>query len=662
MREIIDEKVAPVVVAANRCMDDNGPIDNSVASTCISKLATLPTPSRSPKYTAKQNRGCLNETERQIRKRRRGDIVNPANTLDGLVARRIDDFGTTDSLVKRYLTENEAIESPSDDIEMKRIETDPDVSTRTCSICGYQGKWVSEMIRHKRVHTNERPFKCKYCSRTSKWKADLIRHVAKTHGIRVVSKYSRSKAFEASNAAVSDLKSTTSAKASNKRHLKEFASFSLPERNDHASCTTVRGNGDDSLFHNILPLAHRCVICLFEQESLAVLISHLRNVHDVSPYECRCCGKSFVDARNAIDHFGNNQRCSHSNMAVNVLPTVLTCSQGGRTVPMDAYNDFSSFQQMMLRLLSSSLFDTGSLLSLANTVLSSNTSENLQQSSHFDSEFGLPHHLVEVGDKMKDDTCPSHERKGSGSTQMDEHGEAPVINQISANTFKPLDYLGKVKEDLFSSRTLLRDVTGKNLFKDNTVVGILPSAAPHIDVLLSNLQNTNHVMSALLKQSMVPNDFDSALAILKQGFNYAGSAALPYQPATGTAISNSSLAALLLTPELSSFYTNLAAANSTSEAKNAFLHLSDLFMGSLPTTSFKPSYGVDSPNSSLGSQNVESFGAFRKYARNTSQDVMHTDDVHEMLDVRINSGSHQVPERPSGRSSIAHTEKLVGVI
>lgn len=100
------------------------------------------------------------------------------------------------------------------------MEKDPDVSTRTCSTCGYVGKWISEMIRHKRVHTNERPFKCRYCSRTSKWKADLIRHVAseycrqgltnflkqvlidakcsETHGIRVVSKYSRSKAFDQS--------------------------------------------------------------------------------------------------------------------------------------------------------------------------------------------------------------------------------------------------------------------------------------------------------------------------------------------------------------------------------------------------------------------------------------------------------------------------------
>uniref|UniRef100_A0A914YNP1 C2H2-type domain-containing protein n=1 Tax=Panagrolaimus superbus TaxID=310955 RepID=A0A914YNP1_9BILA len=110
---------------------------------------------------------------REERKRRRV-IGNNDNTLDGLVAKRAD----VDPTAKRYQTETEAIELPDDEIEMKRLETDPDVSTRCCSICGYQGKWVSEMIRHKRVHTNERPFKCKYCNRTSKWKADLIRHVA----------------------------------------------------------------------------------------------------------------------------------------------------------------------------------------------------------------------------------------------------------------------------------------------------------------------------------------------------------------------------------------------------------------------------------------------------------------------------------------------------
>lgn len=139
---------------------------------------------------AKMNLSDVQQPPTQ-RKRRRL-IGNLDNTLDGLVAKRVDQT----PLKRRYQTETEAIELPDDEVEIKRMEADPDVCTRMCSVCGYQGKWVSEMIRHKRVHTNDRPFKCKYCNRTSKWKADLIRHVAKTHGIRVVSKYSRSKAFE----------------------------------------------------------------------------------------------------------------------------------------------------------------------------------------------------------------------------------------------------------------------------------------------------------------------------------------------------------------------------------------------------------------------------------------------------------------------------------
>ena len=59
------------------------------------------------------------QNHQQTRKRRRGEVANPANTLDGLVAKRADDIGASDSLIKRYLTENEAIESPSDDQELK---------------------------------------------------------------------------------------------------------------------------------------------------------------------------------------------------------------------------------------------------------------------------------------------------------------------------------------------------------------------------------------------------------------------------------------------------------------------------------------------------------------------------------------------------------------
>lgn len=118
---------------------------------------------------------------------------------------------------KRFVREPEVIESQPDVGDLEQFAEDPDVKSRTCSICGYQGKWISEMVRHKRVHTNERymslsfdieltlnktsflrPFRCKFCNRTSKWKADLIRHVSKIHGVRVISKYTRCKTSDES--------------------------------------------------------------------------------------------------------------------------------------------------------------------------------------------------------------------------------------------------------------------------------------------------------------------------------------------------------------------------------------------------------------------------------------------------------------------------------
>ncbi|CAI2310818.1 unnamed protein product [Caenorhabditis sp. 36 PRJEB53466] len=213
------------------------------------------------------------------RKRRRGEVANPSNTLDALVARKADD----QPFEKRYLSEQEAIEGPDDEIEMKKMEMDPDVSTRTCSTCGYQGKWVSEMIRHKRVHTSERPFKCRYCSRTSKWKADLIRHVAKTHGIRVVSKYSRSKVFD----------STTTC-------------LDSPSDSDRMMCSEKRC------------VLYRCQLCSFEDERVSVLNNHVNQIHNTSPCVCRC-GAKFEDVQGALAH--SNGPCTHTEMVYNVMPT-----------------------------------------------------------------------------------------------------------------------------------------------------------------------------------------------------------------------------------------------------------------------------------------------------------------------------------------------------
>ncbi|GMT28370.1 hypothetical protein PFISCL1PPCAC_19667, partial [Pristionchus fissidentatus] len=209
------------------------------------------------------------------RKRRR-ENTSGANTLDGLVSMKSNGL----PLASRCLAENEAIQSPDDVIELKKMESDPDVSTRTCSLCGYQGKWVSEMIRHKRVHTNDRPFKCMFCSRTSKWKADLIRHVAKTHGIRVVSKYSRSKTLNESRSSI-DLSP------------KSLKDSSLSPRSD---------SGSHSPISPTQSLSYRCVTCNFEQDALSQMINHLSNVHALPPYSCDSCESPMDTIEMAMTH------------------------------------------------------------------------------------------------------------------------------------------------------------------------------------------------------------------------------------------------------------------------------------------------------------------------------------------------------------------------
>uniref|UniRef100_A0A914KXF4 C2H2-type domain-containing protein n=1 Tax=Meloidogyne incognita TaxID=6306 RepID=A0A914KXF4_MELIC len=376
-----------------------------------------------PNFSEKHSELDLqNEEKGPLGQRKRRRLIgNLDNTLDGLVAKRADL-----PLKKRYQSETEAIELPDDEQEMKRMETDPDVCTRMCSVCGYQGKWVSEMIRHKRVHTNDRPFKCKYCNRTSKWKADLIRHVAKTHGIRVVSKYSRSKAFDFgknSNKSSTEQQLTiddvimdvradddncssemttnivdnndddnmmTNSNNNNKIGRKQSTSSStafseslnsmfrkaqrlnglnkntsqpinkLTKQKQQRKIKTENLNQNNegeasSILFNLLSqqLAnkqlinatireqiqqqlcaknsnvcnnqeqkqqqiYKCGLCIFQQPSYPLLVSHLLGVHNTSPFCCQSCNRSFTQIVSAAEHFATD-KCPPNALKWNFL-------------------------------------------------------------------------------------------------------------------------------------------------------------------------------------------------------------------------------------------------------------------------------------------------------------------------------------------------------
>ncbi|KAI3413422.1 hypothetical protein GPALN_010915 [Globodera pallida] len=141
----IQQKCSPTTFESNRPSPNTNGMDNK-------NFWSTSSDASSP--------NCADQNGDNSSRRRRRAVANLDNTLDGLVAKRAEQM----PMKRRYQKNG-----------------------------GGSGRVYAHVLR---VRLPGQPFKCKYCNRTSKWKADLIRHVAKTHGIRVVSKYSRSKAFE----------------------------------------------------------------------------------------------------------------------------------------------------------------------------------------------------------------------------------------------------------------------------------------------------------------------------------------------------------------------------------------------------------------------------------------------------------------------------------
>uniref|UniRef100_A0AC35UBI4 C2H2-type domain-containing protein n=1 Tax=Rhabditophanes sp. KR3021 TaxID=114890 RepID=A0AC35UBI4_9BILA len=472
---------------------------------------------------------------RDSRKRRR-IVGNMDNTLDGLVARRAE----VDPSAKLYQTETEAIELPDDDEETRRVETDPDVSTRMCSLCGYQGKWVSEMIRHKRVHTNERPFKCKYCNRTSKWKADLIRHVAKTHGIRVVSKYSRSKAFEVTR----DGKGGSSPQISPNSSSSSCVSPTEFEEQLHITSTndSIKGTksfekeGESGVSKAETTLAtFKCTTCLYEQESFEAMTSHLEKVHGLPPFECTNCLKSFLQIGEAAEHCSlPHSICTATSIKINFTPlyTNNTKQQQHRTLLPDMSTLTSPTSLMSQSLSPSSTISSARSydmlpISMGSGEMKCNNCPFKTASSEKMVSHQVGHETPKGPFNYKCIFCSWYAKKRSS-----------VENHMLLHTPNPSNFMSEVEKNLITS------ASGEDIHRMNEATLIAASSIPNslpIDSFCQQIAN--------LQKSLQINPMISMLSAL--------------------AATNSPQSSLLNNAQMSPA-TLLAPTNALSQPQNAF--------------------------------------------------------------------------------------------
>ena len=198
-----------------------------------------------------------------------------------------------------------------------------------CDQCPYTTSNPYNLMKHKRTHTGEKPFKCSYCTYRSADSGNLNKHINSHHGVEgvkkrallLMKKKAPKKPASPSGEAAKPVKivSTATARPVPVKLSSESSTSQTSMLFKCTECDYKCANEDFLIAHLSIHKKqgdqYVCAICDYASRNQQNLAKHIRTHTGEKPYQCSQCSYSAADKGNLNKHVKTHHRKDEEKLA-----------------------------------------------------------------------------------------------------------------------------------------------------------------------------------------------------------------------------------------------------------------------------------------------------------------------------------------------------------